>query len=188
MQFTEPRVQLLVCVFALFLAACFSPEDARLEGNSLRPNVNTNFNSNAANANANTTEDDEKELDKLINLPFTPEETVWRNDKLIADADANDNRTPGPNDYKLTAVLKFSKEDAEALIAKAALKHPPTDTELETEAWFPAELIAKSETSGKSTIKGLSYSAETFAKAPYMVGSLVRITETEYFVLKLQTQ
>lgn len=186
MEFPRTRVQLLVIVGALFLVACVSPENSTIDTNALRPNVNTNFNSNAANANANTTQDDERELDKIVNLPFTPEETVWRKDKIAADT--NDNRVPGPVDYKLTAVMKFKESDVEALVLKAKEKTPPRAIDLEPETWFPAELIAKTQTSGKSTIEGLSYSAEGFMKPPYSVGSLIHIKDTDYFVLKLQTK
>ena len=186
MQQSQTPIFLLVGAILFSFTACVAPEESTVDSNTLRPNVNTNFNSDAANANANTAKDDEQELDKLVNLPFTPQETVWRTDKV--GNVANSNRVPVPTGYVLTAVLKFTEEDADALINQTKDKAPLSETELEAESWFPAELIAKSETSGNSTIKGTVYSAQGFIKSPYSAGRLIRIDDTDYFVLKLHTK
>ncbi len=166
-------------------ASCLSPEESTVDSNTLRPNRNTNSNSNLVEANANTAEDDENKLEDLVKLPFTPEENVWRVAK--PGKDANSNRVPGPNDYQLTAVLKFSDEDKAALLESLGGK-APFPTTVAPESWFPAELIAKGETSGDSTLKGVAYPATNFLKTPYSEGNLIQINETDYFVLRLQTK
>ena len=164
---------MFLCVFGLIQTACLSPEESNVDSNTLRPNINTNFDSNATNANANKAEDDEAELDKLVNLSFVPEENVWRKDIVGGQADSN--RAPGPSDYKLTAVLRFSEKDTKSLVAKVSAAKPPFDAEIEVETWFPAELIAQGDTTGNSKIKGKGYSADDFLKPPYSQGSLIRI-------------
>ena len=155
---------LFICILTLLTGSCVSPENASIDDNSLRPDVNTNFNSDAANANANTAKDDEIELDKLIVLPFEPEENVWRKVK----GQANENANPGSvqTGDRLTVVLRFSDENTKAVIEKVKANRPPTETTFDAESWFPAELIAKSETSGDNTLKGTSYGAQGFSKPP----------------------
>lgn len=179
-------ILLFISISALFIISCVSPENASVDDNSLRPNVNTNFNSDAANANANTAKDDESELDKLINLPFEPEENVWRKAKI--QPNGNSNKETAEQGDRLTVVLRFSDENRDAVLAKVKANKPPTETTYDPESWFPAELIAKSETSGDNALKGTSYGSEGFSKPPYTVGPLIHITDTNYFVLDLRTK
>lgn len=178
------RLFISVIIFSLFLISCTNPDIDEGEVNKLRPDVNKNANVNV-DPNANVAEDSEVELKSLINLPYEPEENVYREDKV---GDANNNRVPGPTDRKLTAVLKFSEENTEKLVKELEKKANPFESKVDPEPWFPAELIAKSQMSGDETIKGTGYSAEMFFKTPYLSGSITRINETEYFVLFLQTQ
>jgi hypothetical protein len=185
MELPQIRASGSMVAIALLFSACLSPQESNIDSNTLRPNINTNFNSNT-DANSNTSEDDETALNTLINLPFVPKENAWRKERITADA--NSNVAPEPTDYKLTAVLKFSENDTQELISKSKGNKMPFKTELEAESWFPAELIAKGETSGDSTLKGLAYGVEDFVKAPYSSGVLIQIDDTDYFVLVLQTK
>ena len=188
MSFTPFRAFLVSVACLFIISGCVGPEESNIDSNKLRPNINTDANSNAANAdpNANVAKDDENRLNELIKLPFEPEENVWRQDEIKADA--NTNQAPGPAGTKLTAVLKFSEKDSKELLSKAAEKDDPFETDLEPESWFPADLIAKSETSGDSTLKGMAHNADAFIKPPYASGSLIKINETDYFVLVLRTK
>ncbi|MEZ5344557.1 MAG: hypothetical protein R2681_03280 [Pyrinomonadaceae bacterium] len=186
MKLPQRSLILIVFLFLLFTGSCVSPENASIDDNSLRPNVNTNFNSDAANANANTAKDDEIELDKLINLPFEPEENIWR--KADIQPNGNSNMEPERDGEKLTVVLKFSDEKRDAVINRIKSNRAPSQTTFEPESWFPAELVAKSETSGDNALKGTSYGPEGFAKAPYLIGSMIHIADTNYFVLDLRTK
>ncbi len=129
--------------------------------------------------------DDPAELGKIINLPIMPEEAVWREEPRGRQSDAN--RSPGPNDRKLTAILLYTPEDTQKLIALVEKHKPAEGVELETESWFPAELIAQSQTSGNETIKGNAYAANDFVQPPYLNGRITYISGTDYFVLELFT-
>jgi hypothetical protein len=152
---------------------------------------NNTTNSNAANQNANSAnsnsaasiKDDVDELELTIKLPFRPEEAVWREDVL---GKTGDNRVPpAPTDKKLIAVLRFLKDDADKITAQAEKYKPAAPETLNSENWFPAELVAQSQTSGDETLKGNSYAANDFLNPPYSDGKLTRIDGTDYFVLEL---
>ncbi|MBS1792511.1 MAG: hypothetical protein JSS81_01585 [Acidobacteria bacterium] len=155
---------------------------------SSAPGVNANAaNRTAANANtakANDLKDDVDELEMTVKLPFHPEEAVWREEPL----GKADGRVPGPTDRKLTAVLRFLKDDSVKVVAQAEKYKTGTPEIVNTESWFPAELIAKSQMSGDGTLKGLSYPANDFFNPPYTAGRITRIEGTDFFVLELNTQ
>ena len=152
---------------------------------------NTNINSNIANANqaVNVTrkniyaKDDTVELGKVVNLPATPEESDWREEPISVQQSGN--QSPISNKRKLTAVLKFSAEDAQRIVEQAEKYDAPKSAAINTEDWFPAELIAQSQLSGDETLKGTAYAANDFILQPYTSGRIARIEETDYFVLEL---
>ena len=171
---------LVVIAVCFFVCSCVEDRDYG-QATNLRPDVNRNV---EVNANANIANDSEIALDEIINLPFEPEESIFREIAISEDAS---NRVPGPKDKRLTVVLSFSEEDTRSILENARTVKPPFETEVEAEPWFPAELLAKSETSGNQQLKGMGYSAKEFTKSPWLNGSLIRIDETRYFVLILQT-
>jgi hypothetical protein len=125
---------------------------------------------NAANESANATKTNVEELGMLINMPIETEEAVWRNE---------------PGQKRIIAVLRFSPNDAQRFVEQAEKIRKPTNASIGTESWFPAELIAQSDQSGDDTLKGISYAADDFYQAPYTQGRIVRIENTDYFVLEL---
>lgn len=151
-------------------------------------NNNKTSNSNSANraanssTNANAVKDDIEELEMLIKLPLHPEEARWLEESL---GKVGDNRVPAPTDKKLVAVLRFLEEDANKIVAQAEKQKPATPNIINTESWFPAELIAQSQLSGDETLKGSSYPANDFFNAPYLNGKFTRIEGTDYFILEL---
>lgn len=160
--------------FSLFLTffwltACAGNETANLNS--------TNAATAAQNSNAETTaRDDVEELGKLIKLPFAPEETTYKENAAI-------DREPGKK--KLTAVLLFSADAADQIVANAEKYHAPAPLDVDAESWFPPELVAKSQETGDESLKGISFSAQDFVQPPYANGRLTRITGTNYFVLEL---
>ena len=128
--------------------------------------------------------DDPAELGKIITLPIMPEEAVWREESRGRQTDAIALRT---TDRKLTAVLLYTPEETQKLIALFEKHKPAEAVELEIESWFPAELIAQSQTSGNETIKGNAYAANDFIQSPYLNGRITHISGTDYFVLELFT-
>jgi hypothetical protein len=168
----------ITLIISVFFAACSSGEGNFANSNSV------NSNANSANSNTNAAvKDDTDELEMTIKLPFHPEEAVWREENQ--GRGNNNSVPPAPSDKKLVAVLRFLKEDANKIVAQAGSYKSPAPEIINTESWFPAELIAQSQTSGDETLKGLSYAANDFLQPPYSDGKITRIEGTDYFVLEL---
>lgn len=164
----------LLLLTAVLNGACTSNAPEISNANALNRNANSN--------SANLTKDDIDELEMLIKMPFHPEEAVWREEVL---GKGGDGRVPGPTDKKLIAVLRFLKDDAAKVTAQAEKYKAAAPETINTEKWFPAELIAQSQTSGDETLKGSSYPANDFFNVPYTDGKITRIEGTDYFVVEL---
>jgi len=124
-----------------------------------------------------------EELEKQINLPVRPSEVKWTAEFF----DNSRGAVPGPNDYKLTALLKYDEKSAAELIKKL-------DTEImeqslgnaDVQAWFPEEVKNTAKTiDNRKFLEGAKYSPKAFFRAPYQNGELIRVGETNYFVLNL---
>ena len=161
------------------LAAC----DANNGQNSAENSQNTNSNQNSADPKKISANDNIEELEITIKIPFHPEEVLWNEENL--GIQTGENRIPSQNEKKLTAVFKFTPEDSAKIVAQASSKKAATPTEIPVETWFPAELIAQSELSGDDTLKGNVYVADDFFQAPYLDGRLIRMENSNYFVLEL---
>ena len=122
------------------------------------------------NESSSQPKDDIAELEKIIKLPFHPEEAIWLS---------------LPNEKKLVVVLKFSPEDANQIVQQAEKYQPATQSAVEADNWFPAELIAQSQLSGDETLKGNSHAANDFFQPPFTNGKITRIVDTNFFVLEL---
>lgn len=136
-----------------------------------------NGNANVSTANSTTVskvvpKDNVEELAMVVKLPFEPEEVAW--EEKAADG-------------SLTAVIRFSPENAEKMSAEAAKNGASTAERLTVEPWYPAELIAQSEMSGESTVEGKSYPAGPFLNPPYTKGKITRIDNTDYFILQISS-
>lgn len=143
-----------------------------------------NSNSSQTNSNQNRTNtpaanDKVEELGLLVNLPVEPDEAVWREDP-VTPSDGNQPQYS----KKLTAVLKYSGA-AVAKVSALIEKSPPLSDSINSETWFPAELIAQSGLSGDSTLKGDSFAATDFYQPPYSEGKITHVEETNYFILEL---
>jgi hypothetical protein len=136
-----------------------------------------NENANVSSANSTTVskvvpKDNVEELAMVVKLPFEPEEVAW--EEKAAEG-------------SLTAVIRFSHENAEKMSGEIAKNGAPTPERLTVEAWYPAELIAQSEMSGESTVEGKSYPAVPFLNPPYTKGKITRIDNTDYFILQISS-
>jgi hypothetical protein len=171
---SAPKI-IIALVIAAFFTACTS-------------NKTNTSNSDQANqspttaANSNSVKDDVDELELTIKIPFHPEEAVWREETL---GKAGNERVPGPTDKKLVAVLRFLKDDADKITAQAEKYKAAVPEIINTESWYPAELIAQSQTSGDKTLKGASYPADDFYNPPYTSGKITRIEGTDYFIVEI---
>jgi hypothetical protein len=133
--------------------------------------------------------DDAEELAKTVKLPLTPEEVLWMPNAAIKISGPATNalaaNTAAKNDKHLVAVLKFSDADSAALVSQVEKIEAAKDVTIEPEDWFPAELIAESETSGDQSLKGKQYDARDFIQAPYTKGRLIKLEQPGYFVLEM---
>ena len=178
--FTTPKT----LIFVIFISLCWLSACKEYDNTNINTNSNAVTANQAVNAENKSTQpkDDAVELGKIINLPFAPEEAVFREDMPAAQANINH-----PTARKVTAVLKFSEEDAQKIIKQAETYRPAEQAVVSTEDWFPAELIAQSQLSGDETLKGTAYAAKDFFLQPYSNGRIARINDTDYFVLELST-
>jgi hypothetical protein len=163
MRFSTPAVLIILLAFEI-LPSCSSR------------NGNTNV-ANASVANASNTaqvgpKDNIDELGMLVRLPFVPEEVAWEEK---------------PEQKKLTAVVRFSPENATKMAAELAKSGQASADTLTVESWYPNELIAQGELTGESTVKGQSYSAEPFLNPPYTKGKITRVENTDYFILQISS-
>lgn len=162
----------------LLLSGCVEDKDYG-EANQLRPAEDSNRPANV-NSNANVAEDSEIKLNEYVDIPFEPEQdSVWREDDLDQQAGGG---------KRLVAVFRFSSEDGEEIRSRLSGGKAAFDAKVDPEPWFPAELIARSSTTGDETLKGKGYNAGSLARPPYKTGTLVHIDETDYYVLTLLTK
>lgn len=181
MKFT--RVNLIVfLIFAILLSSACNNENSA--GNNAENSLkNLNQTADSIGRNANSSNDDIDELERIIKLPFLPEEAnYWEENLPVSNANQN-----SVSNKKLIVVLKFSPENAAQLINQIEKIKPPGDSTIDSESRFPAELVAQSQLSGDETLKGKSYAADDFLQPPYKNGKITRIENTDYFVLELTT-
>ncbi len=136
-----------------------------------------NNSATASAANASKTgqsgpHDNIEALGMLVRLPIEPEEVAWEEK---------------PDQKKLTAVLRFSPENAAKMAAEVAKNGQASADTLTVESWYPNELIAQGELTGESTVKGQSYTAEPFLNPPYTKGKITRVENTDYFILQISS-
>lgn len=114
-----------------------------------------------------------EELSLLVNVPYETDDVVWKEDT---------------RSRKVVAVLHFSKRDADAIVAAASAKGTAEQVTVPSESWYPAELIAQSEMNGDEVLRGTAYAADEFYLEPYAAGRIVRVDQTDYFVLQLSVR
>jgi hypothetical protein len=176
MRLHQAKLLFGLALISLFFSACVSKEKANINSNSAP----------VANSNSTATlvaKDDIDELGKIIKLPATPEEATY-NEFNPNDQNAPTN-TSHSSEKKFVAVLRFSQDDANQIASKAEKYKTPAPADIDAETWFPPELVAKSQETGDSALKGVEYAANDFLQTPFTGGKLTRINDTNYFVLEL---
>lgn len=126
---------------------------------------------------------DIERLAQQIALPVRPAAVLWRQEVL----GKQNSSVPGPTDHRLVALLKYEEKDALALIEKVRGESKGMNVgNVDVEPWFPEEVKRLARKDDDRTIwEGAAYEADAFLRAPYTSGKLVRVGETNYFVLKL---
>lgn len=125
--------------------------------------------------------DDIEVLAQNINLPFRPAEAKWQA-KTMGNLNSS---VPGPTDYELTAVLKYTDADAQMLIKR--LEEIPVDKKIgsiKVKEWFPEDVrSAAQKINDQIVIEGANYSPDLYLRSPYSGGKLIRVGNTNNFVL-----
>lgn len=166
-------------LFSVTILAVFSFQTcSTAEKKSVNSSDQTTNKNMPANSDKNSASSDVNALAQKIELPVKPLEAVWLEEKLGNP----DNNVPGPTDYRLTAVLKFSETDAEKLPEKINSEKLPGGL-VEIEKWFPEDLKNKAGESMK--LNGTKYDADAFLRSPYTQGTITRIENSNDFVLRL---
>jgi hypothetical protein len=187
---------LSVLIFLSLFTACGTNNPANRNAANVNKDGNTAQIAEAPPINAS---DDAEALGKLIKLPIAPDEVFWyvETDAQNSAAQRDRGNSPRPlttetpakdeNSRRLVAVLKYSDENTEQVIQSASQHGAGVDTTFVPEEWFPAELIAESDTSGDQSLKGKLFQPRDFLQAPYTVGKLIKVDQPGYFVLELTT-
>ena len=136
-------------------------------------NSNTSANTNSPQTNSNAAKTNVEELGMLVNVPYESDECFWKDDAAHK---------------RIKAVLRFPATETARLIADADKVRPPQKVSIPSESWFPAELIAQSDMTGDDSLSGQAYAANAFFQDPYNEGRIVRIDDTDYFVLEINAK
>ncbi|MFL6467609.1 MAG: hypothetical protein ACJ72Z_06600 [Pyrinomonadaceae bacterium] len=136
-----------------------------------------NSNSNASKAsNANTADDNVEELRSLIQIPFEPDEVVYR---VTNEADKK---------QRLVAVFVLTPANHRELEGRLSSGSAGKQQLVTVEQWFPPELKAMAEMTGETAISGTAFPATDFFQEPFTEGSIVFIPQTDYAVLELRSK
>lgn len=140
----------------------------------------------SASASAAAVDSDIERLGRLVNLSVRPEAVTWQERRLGTNSRPE---VPGPSDYALTAVLLYGAADADTVAASAEKIAPSSAAPVPVQDWFPAALkgAAKPGAAGRPTLDGQRYRADDFFRSPLLNGSLTRVANTNYYVLRLFT-
>lgn len=123
---------------------------------------------------------DAKELGRFVTLPYEPRSVAWQRRTRGAGGAA-----PGPTDWSVVCVLELSDADAARLSADAGKGQPDAVKKVRVFEWFPEAVRRRAGEDG--LLEGRSLDAGGFYKSPLNNGSLVRVPETDYFILVLYT-
>lgn len=163
---------LVVIVFTM--SACAVSNSATVDNRTANSR-----NMNESNVKTTEVKTSIEELEKQVNLPVRPSEVKWTAEVF----DNSKGMVPGPNDYRLTALLKYDEKTATELVKKLEAENSGSS---DVKDWFPDEVKNSAKTSdGKTFLEGAKYSPAPFFRGSYQNGNLIRVGETNYFVLNL---
>ncbi len=170
-------------MIALVVAACDSSNSQAVNNTAVNNQSNASRNMNESTAKNVEIKTDIESLEKQINLPVRPSEVKWTAEIF----DNSKGAVPGPTDYRLTALLKYDEKSAAELVQKLeaqTAEKSPGNTDVKS--WFPDEVKNEAKTvDGRTYLEGAKYLPDGFLHSPYRNGNLIRIGETNYFVLNL---
>ncbi len=121
-----------------------------------------------------TAKTDPEALARFISLENTPSSVLWDTNEL-----------PGGSDWMLTALLTYSAEERDALLAGMT---PQAGTfSMTLPPWLPSDVTAALQTTGDVLQSDQTVSPDPFFQSPLLTGNAVAVGETHVFVV-LQTQ
>lgn len=150
-----------------------------------QPSCNFSSNKNNGNVDRNgekkmlTASQNIDELVRTLKLKHRPTQADWIEEKL----GTGDDSIPGPTDYRLVAVMKYSTAEATQIVEEAEKNGKALSGTTEIEDWFPEEL----KKNRSEEISCFKYSSDGFINSPYSGGTLFRVKETNTFILRLNT-
>jgi len=159
----------LFILFGLCLFACTGKQEATQEASATMNDVHS------------TAKTDIDQLAKFINLPSQPVAVSWS----TADIGLANERSPGPDDWGLVALLEFEKDDLLKMINASA---PSNNHQIPKEMLVPWLIALEKKHFDKTSddqflqFTGKTYSAEVFAKSPLINGSAFIIGDTKVLV------
>jgi hypothetical protein len=156
-----------VYLFVLFAMLIFTACNEEVETNS----------NNKAGSKVQTqkqigeTNDDVDDLAEVIKLPLLPEDVVWQQFEMQGGK-------------KIIAVIRFTPEDTATVLAQSKAGEK---AEIAAERWFPQELTAQSDISGDQVLHGTIYATNIFFKDSFNKGRIVKLDNSDYFIVELTT-
>lgn len=170
-------------MIALTAAACGSSNSQAVANTTVNNQSNASRNMNESTAKNVEVRTDIENLEKQINLPVRPQEVVWTAEIF----DNSKGAVPGPTDYRLTALLKYDEKSAAELKQKLGAEIMEKSLgNADVKPWFPDEVKKEAKTvDGRTYLEGEKYSPESFFKSNYRNGNLIRVGNTNYFVLNV---
>jgi hypothetical protein len=173
----------VLIMMAALITACGSVNDQAVVNAPVNNKSQTSRNMNESTAQNVEVRTDLEGLEKQINLPVRPSEVKWTAEFF----DNSKGAVPGPDDYRLTVLLKYDDRGAAELIKILEAPAPEKSTgNTDVKAWFPDEVKSEAKTiDGRTYLEGAKYLPGGFVRAPYQNGNLIRVGTTNYFVLNL---
>lgn len=176
-------MSVLIMIVVLMTACGSSNSPAVVNRAAANNQSNVSRNMNESNAPKAEVKTDIEGLEKQINLPVRPAEVKWTAELF----DNSQGAVPGPSDSRLTALLKYDDKGAAELIKK--LEADPQEKSLgntDLKSWFPDDVKSEAKTvDGRTYLEGAKYSPNVFFRSPYLNGNLIRVGQTNCFVLNL---
>ena len=168
-------------MIAVLMTACGSSNIQAVNANDQSKTARNMNESTVKNVEAETSIE---ELKKLINLPVEPSAAKWTAETF----DNSQGAIPGPSDYRLTALLRYDDKSAarlsEKLLDGGVIEQSIGNADVKS--WFPDEVKKEAKSSdGKTYLEGAKLPPDKFFRAPYRNGKLIRVGQTDYFVLNL---
>lgn len=162
---------LVICLIAILFISCSSGRSSK--DNSSGPSNANSSRGNSIDLNENPN-DDIEELKKFVRVPFDAEEVVWRFVQSLTQG------------RRLVAVFRLGSENIKTFAGRQSAESLGNPVLASVEQWYPAELIAMSETTSENAVAGVAYSASEFVQSPFNRGTVTIISDSGFVILEVE--